>query len=377
MVMTRINSVGRQPTRDKIGRIRPAARYLGAAAGAVVLIAGLSGVGGRVAGAETCTTQSGMSDAERSGLSDAARNLALKVQANDAAGLRASTVAEVAKNFGGLQYLVAITAPKLAGGVATVDQVYLLDASGLKLNADGTAPGAQFFCSLNRTTMEADFTIPALPPGKYGFAMVTIDPASGATAPAPWRLSLLLRQDQGQWLLAGFYPKATTAGGHDGLWYWTQARQMTTAKQPWNAWLYYAAAQRLLQPAEFVVSTHLDKLRTEAASAAPPALSDGVSVDAPLVVKGADGAEYHFTALSVDDSPDQSSLDIAVHLHLDPAAAGAPADPVAARKRNDGASAALLAAYPEMRKPFHGVRVVAEAPGQAPFSSEQTMAEIR
>jgi hypothetical protein len=371
---TSINSIRRQAARWL------AAQIAVAGLGVMIALAALTSVA--VAHAETCTTQSGLSDAERNGLADAARDLALKVQANDAAGLRALTFAEVAKNFGGLQYLVAITAPKLAGGVATVDQVYLLDASGLKLNADGTAPDAQFFCSLNRSTMEADFLVPALPPGKYGFAMVNIAPAPGATVPAPWRLSILLRQEpanqpQSKWMLAGFYPKATTAGGHDGLWYWTQARQMTAAKQPWNAWLYYAAAQRLLQPADFVVSTHLDKLRTEAAAAAPPALSDGVSIDAPLVVKGADGAEYHFTSLNVDDSPDQSALDIAVHLHLDSAATGAPADPAAARKRNDGAASALLAAYPEMRKPFHGVRVIAEAAGQAPFASEQAMAEIK
>jgi hypothetical protein len=344
---------------------------------AAAMFAGLLTVAGPIARAETCTTQSGMSEAERNGLADAARNLALKVQANDAAGLRAMTVDEVAKNFGGLQYLVAITAPKLAGGVAAVDQIYLLDASSLQRNPDGTAPDAQFFCSLNRSTMEADFLIPALPPGKYGFAMVNVAPAPGAGTTAAWRLSFLMRQEQGKWLLAGFYPKATTAAGHDGLWYWTQARQMVAAKQPWNAWLDYAAAQKLLQPADFVVSTHLDKLRTEAAAAAPPALSDGISIDAPLVVKGADGAEYHFTALTVDDSPDQSALDIAVHLHLDADAAGAPADPAATRKRNDVAASALLAAYPEMRKPFHGVRVIAEAAGQPPMASEQPMAEIK
>jgi len=348
------------------------------------VIAAFFAAGGSVARAETCTTQSGLSDAERSGLADAARDLALKIQANDVASLRALTVAEVVKNFGGLQYLVAVTAPKLAGGVAAVDQVYELDASTLQRNPDGSAPDAQFYCSLNRSTMEADFLVPALPPGKYGFAIVNIavapgaaTPAAGAGTPAAWRLSLLMRQEQGKWLLAGFYPKATTAAGRDGLWYWTQARQMATAKQPWNAWLYYQAAQKLLQPADFVVSTHLEKLRTEAAAAAPPALSDGVSIDAPLVVKGSDGAEYHFTSLGVDDSPDQSSLDIVVRLHVDPAAAGAPADPAAARTRNDAAASALLAAYPEMRKPFHGVRVIAETAGQAPFASEQPMAEIK
>jgi len=283
----------------------------------------------------------------------------------------------VVKNFGGLQYLVAVTAPKLAGGVATVDQVYVLDASTLQRNPDGSATDAQFYCSLNRSTMEADFLVPALPLGKYGFAIVNITPAAGAAAPAPWRLSLLMRQEQGKWLLAGFYPKATTAASHDGLWYWTQARQMATAKQPWNAWLYYQAAEKLLQPADFVVSTHLEKLRTEAAAAAPPALSDGVSVDAPLVVKGGDGAEYHFTSLGVDDSPDPSSLDIVARLHVDPATAGAPADPAAARTRNDAAASALAAAYPEMRKPFHGIRVIAETAGQPPFASEQAMAEIK
>jgi hypothetical protein len=357
---------------------------------AAVFSLGLIFIGCGVARGETCTTQSGLSDAERNGLADAARGLAAKVQANDAAGLRASSGAEVAKDFGGLQYLVGNTAPKLAGATATVEQVYLLDATGLKRNADGSAPDAQFFCSLNRSTMEADFTIPALPPGKYGFAIVNVEPAvnpapaAGAAKAAPWRLSFLMRQEPaqpgGQWLLAGFYPRPMTAAGHDGLWYWTEARQMAKDKQPWNAWLYYQAAQRLLQPADFVVSTHLDKLRTEAAAAAPPALSDGVSIDAPLVVKGADGAEYHFTALGVDDSLGQSGLDVAAHLHIeapaDPAAA-TKLDPAAARKRNSDAMSALLAAYPEMRKPFHGVWIYAETTGQPPFATEQSMADIK
>jgi hypothetical protein len=181
-----------------------------------------------------------------------------------------------------------------------------------------------------------------------------------------------MRQEQGKWLLAGFYPRPMTAAGHDGLWYWTEARQLVTAKEPWNAWLYYQAAQILLQPADFVISTHLDKLRTESAAAAPPALSEGVSVDAPLVVKGPDGVEYHFTGLGVDDSLMQPSLDIAAHLHVEP-----EPDPGAARKRNAAAASALLAAYPEMRKPFHGVWIFAESPGQNPFATEQPIADIK
>ena len=355
---------------DLWGGILSAVGVVPALALVLLVIAGLA-VAGPMARAETCTTQSGMAPAERNVLADAARNLAALMQANNTAGLRGLVVAEVAKDFNGLQYLVGTTAPKLAGGTAAVEQVYLLDATNLKRNADGSAPDAQFFCSLNRSTMEAEFTIPALPPGKYGFVMVTVTPAAGTKA-AGWRLSMLLRQEQGKWLLAGFYPKPMAAAGHDGLWYWTTARQMVKDKQVWNAWLYYQAAQKLLQPADFVMSTHLDKLQTEARDAAPPALSDGVSIDAPLVVKGADGKEYHFTGLSVDDSLGQSSLDVEAHLHVD-----SLADQAAARKGNNDAASALLAAYPEMRKAFHGIWVYSEAPGTNPFATEQPMAEVK
>ena len=337
-----------------------------------VLALGALTAGGLVARAETCTTQSGLAQAERDGIAGTASNLASLVLANDAVQLKTGTVAELAKDFGALQYVVGSTAPKLAGGTATVEQVYLLDATNLKRNADGSPPDAQFFCSLNRSTMETEFSIPALPPGKYAYALVTVAPAAGATKTGPWHLSFLLRQEAGKWLLAGFYPKAMTAAGHDGLWYWTEARKMAAEKQPWNAWLYYQAAVSLLQPAGFVNSTHLDKLRTEAATAAPPALSEGVSADAPLVVKATNGTEYHFSGLGVDDSLGQSSLDIAVHLHVEGAA-----DPAAARKRNTDAASALLTAYPELRKPFHGVWIYAETAGQNPFATEQPMAEIK
>jgi len=322
--------------------------------------------------AETCITQSALAPGDRDQLAASARTLATLVQSNGAAALRSLAAPDLAKDFTQLQYLVASAAPKLSGGAITIDQIYLLDATSLKRNPDGSAPDAQFYCSLNRTTMETEFSIPALPPGKYAFAMATISPAPGAAKPSPWRLSFLLLEQQGKWLLAGFYPKPLTAAGHDGLWYWTHARQFVADKQPWNAWLSYQAAANLLQPAPFVNSTHLDKLRTEASAAAPPVLSEGISVDAPLVIKATDGTEYRFTGLGVDDSLGQPSLDVAAHLHVD-----AAADPVAARKRNDAAASALLTAYPELRKPFHGVWIFAEATGQNPFTTEQAMPDIK
>lgn len=329
---------------------------------------------------ESCTTQSAMQPAQRNALADAARKLAAAIVANDAATLKSSAAPDLAKDLGALQYLVATTAPKLAGDTPVVDQVYLLDSTKTKAAADGSLSDAQFYCSLNRTQNEVEFDIPSLPPGAYAFALVKLVP--GTPAASRWRLSLLLRQEpagSGPWLLAGLYPRADEVAGHDGLWYWTQARQMAQQKQAWNAWLYYREAQRLLQPAEFVVSTHLEKLRSESTAAAPPQLSEGIGTDAPLVVKGANGAEYHFTALSAEEAAAgegqaaaANQLDVAVRFNAD-----AMPDQNAARQRNVAAAAALLTAYPELRKVFHGVQVTADTPNQPPFRSAFAMADVR
>jgi len=162
-----------------------------------------------------------------------------------------------------------------------------------------------------------------------------------------------------------------TAAGHDGLWYWTQARAMLKGKEQWNAWLYFQQAENLLSPVNFVQSTHMEKLKSETTAAAPPAVSQGVSADVPLVVKGKDGVDYYFTGMGTDDSLAKDKIDVTARLKV--AAIG---DPVAARKRNANAMSALLSAYPEMRKGFHGVWIFAEAPGQNPFATEEAMTEI-
>jgi hypothetical protein len=318
-----------------------------------------------LASAEVCTTQSQMTPADRDALAATGRSLATKVQADDVKGLQAATVAEYAKDFSGIGDVVGATAAKLKGGTIAVEQVYLLDGTQLKKNADGSAPDAQFFCSLNKSVAEVDFLIPGLLPGRYGFVMVNVE------STAPWQLSFLLRQDQGRWAMAGFYPKALTAAGHDGLWYWTQARAMVARKEHWNAWLYYQQAQSLLQPTGFVQSSHLEKLKSEQAAAAPPALSDGINPSAPLVVKGANGTEYRFIGLGVDDSLGASKIDVVAHLKVDSAA-----DPAVAKKRNADAASALVAAYPELRKAFHGVWIFAETSGQNPYATEEAMGEI-
>ena len=316
--------------------------------------------------AETCTTQSQMKDADRNLLANSAAMLAAKVEAGDLDGVKAATIADFRTNFAPMANAISSTASHVKGSEPEVEQVYLLDASNLAKSASGVNPDAQFFCSLNQSPNETQFSIPQLPPGQYGFAMVRME------SKTPWRLSFLLRQEGGQWQLAGFYPKQLTASGHDGLWYWVQARSLAAQKQPWDAWLYFQEAQSLLYPASFVASTHLDKLQTETTAAMPPAVSGGISADAPLVIKGADGAEFRFTSIGVNDSLNADKIDIAAHLKVDELG-----DPTAARKRNIDAAAALIAAHPELRQSFHGIWVIADAPGQSAYVTQLSMAEIK
>jgi len=318
--------------------------------------------------AETCVTQSQMQPSDREALSGAARALAAKIQANDLVGLQAATIPEFQANFSGIGNAVSATAPGLAGDSPEVEQVYLLDASDTKRNADGSAPDADFNCSLNKGTYEADFSIDELPPGRYGFTMVEF------VGHSPWLVSLLLRQDGtgAPWKLAGFYPKETSAAGHDGLWYWSQARAMAAKKQLWVAYLEYQEARELLQPAEFVSSTHLENLRAESVAATPQELGDGISTDSPLVVKSGTGHIYKFTSVTPGNSLRKDKLEIVVHMNRDSSSTSEET----IRKDNLEAMSSWLAQHPEVRDKFYGMWIFADAPGQAPVATEAVMNEI-
>ena len=312
--------------------------------------------------AETCTTQSQMTPADRETLAAAASALAAKIQADDEAGIKATTIAEFQGNFTGIAQAIAATSAKVKTEKPQVDGLYLLDASMLKAGPGGN-PDASFSCPLSHSASEVDFSIPSLPPGKYAFATVWMDGAS------PWQLSFLMRQDAGKWMLAGLYPKPATADGHDGLWYWKTGRNYVAQKQSWAAWLYLQEAQQLIQPAGFMSSTHLEKLQTELSTAAPPAVANGISADAPLVIQGPAGQEFHITSLNVVDA---LGLDVAAHIKVD-----ALGDAAAARKRNIDAATALVTAHPELRNSFHGVWVFSDAPGNAPYATEFAMADLK
>ena len=239
---------------------------------AIALGLGVALIAGATAQAENCITQSQMLPEERTALADAARTLALKVQANDLAAVKSLTIPEFASNFNGIASTVSSASPKLSGDSAQVDQIYILDASMNKPNPDGSAPDADFVCTLNKGSSESRLFDP---PGFLRENTLSRWCSSRAQIHGWWRCCFGRMAP----VLPGSSPvssrRESSAAGHDGLWYWSQARSNATNKQPWISFIYYQEAQQLLRPAVFVSSTHLENLRAESANANPPDIGDG------------------------------------------------------------------------------------------------------
>jgi hypothetical protein len=304
--------------------------------------------------AVSCKAQAEIPAADRDAIVAAAKTLASDVQSGNSAAVKANTIPSVAANFDSIAKGVDAMAPLIKGAAITVNNVYSLDASDLKASDEEV----QFFCNAADPTTQVTFAIPHLPQGRFAFAVVH---ASGVAKPQ--QLSMLLELD-GQWKLAGFFPRPLTAAGHDGLWFWKQARGFAQKKQNWNAYFYYTTAAYLLAPANFLTSSNLDKLVSETQATKPA----GLPGEVPMSL-AADGKNYAVTGLRTDDA--FNGLDLVVRY-----VAPSSSDAVAARAETVNVMKALLKAHPELRDGFHGLWVFADGAGGAVFSLEQPMSEI-
>lgn len=298
-----------------------------------------------------------MTAAQRNALEQAAMALGQNVQTGNLNALKAQTIADVAAKFSGIANSVEAIQPFIEHAMLTVDTLYLLDATDL------TAPQeAQFFCGMAGSPLIVTLTIPDLPPGRYALAIVH---ATGVEHPQQISMILSSAADGG-WKLAGFFTRPMTLGGHDGLWFWQQARAYAAKKQDWNAWFYFQTAQYLLNPVDFLTSPNLQKLLREAEESEP----SGLPGDQPMQVSG-NGQSYGITSLHTGELAGQ--LDLVVDFK------GAPEpDPVAARAEVTSVMRALLQQHPELASAFHGLWVYAYPPGgQPPFALELPMSQIQ
>jgi hypothetical protein len=309
-----------------------------------------------VARAASCTTQSQMTPADRNALSSAARSMLSQVQNGDVNGLKANTLPAVAADFGGIAGSVQNLQPDVKTATITVDNVYQLDSSTDQAGAAST----QFFCG--SPVVVLNFS--GLPPGKYALALVH---ASGVEKPQ--QVSLILAQNAGRWMLAGFFAKPMVDAGHDGLWYWVSARKFKQANGRWAAWIYYRMAANLLEPLDNLSSPNLQKLQRETDEVKPT----DFPTDKPVTVNSPAGA---FQLTAVDTTTAFGGLDLDVHYTPDAAQAAQLHDGPAARRQVEGVMTALLAAHPELKEAFHGMWVHADQGNASVFALEIPMNQI-
>jgi hypothetical protein len=311
--------------------------------------------------AVSCKTQSMMTEVERDALASSARMLVMDVQQGNTQALRAATIPAIANDFGGIAGSAQDLQPLIAHATITVDNLYRLDAADV---APGTAE-TDFSCGLPGSLMSVGLSFHNLPAGQYAVAIVH---ATGV--PQPQMFTLVLQQMNGQWMLAGFFSHPMTLAGHDGVWFWTQARSYAQRQMKWNAWIYYMAAKRLLRPVEFMTSPNLEMLEHEAAAVKP----EGFPFGKPVEVGGVNGS---FTVTQIAATDALGPLDLSVEYAPTAAQAGQLSDPVAARKQVTEAMLELLAAHPELRVAFHGIWMQAEEGGSQAYALELPMTQIQ
>jgi hypothetical protein len=313
---------------------------------------------GQTAIAVTCTTQSQMTEAQRSVYVQAVQGLATEIQSGNVSAIKAKTIASVAAQFDSIANTIQSVSPTIQGSVLTTQSIYSLHATDLKSPQD-----TQFFCSVPGSQLLINVSIPQLPPGEYAFAVVH---ATGGKQPQ--QISMILANDPAgstQWKLAGIFIRPLMYAGHDGVWYWAQARAYANKKQLWNAYFYYQTAAYLLSPADFISSPNLEKLQKEMSGVRPEGLPDAEPMK--IVVKD---QTFDITNIHTDGS--LGGLDLVVNYKT-----GDVSDPVATRERNVEVMKALLARHPELREAFHGLWVYANAENQRPFAIELPMNQIQ
>jgi hypothetical protein len=151
--------------------------------------------------------------------------------------------------------------------------------------------------------------------------------------------------------------------GHDGVWYWTHARDLAKSDQPWSAWFSYEVARSLLLPVDYLSSPNLEKLGAEQAQI------KGSPQDAfPLSLQDGDRT-WKIDAVRLDASLRQPDLGVTYE-------STGVTDPAALRTEAVAVLSALLKAQPALRENFHGLWAYAMKDGKRTPVMELPMGQI-
>ena len=306
--------------------------------------------------AANCTTQAEMLSPDRDALAAAGGRLAAAVAQQDYDSLKTALLPAEAAEWEGIRGAAEQAAPVLKGGQIQLRNLYLLDATMLPAVAD-----TQFFCSNATGSLTVTITLQSLPPGRYAVVL-----ADDAGAPLGGQIGLILAWDPtgaAAWKLAGLSVRQGIFDGHDGVWYWTHARELASQDQPWSAWYSYDAARWLLVPVEFLSSPNLDKLDHE------QSLIKGGPRDAfPISVHDGDRV-WKIDSVRLDTSLHQDDLGVTYE-------STGVTDPAALRTEAVSVLSTFLKAQPALRASFHGLWAYAMKDGKRSLVMELPMAQI-
>lgn len=313
-----------------------------------------------VAAAEVCNTPVDISAADKAAIEAAANHWNQQLISGDITGMRAEAAPAIADSFDNVVGNAATKMKdKVAGGSSATTFTYKL------VQDQAQTVDAQFYCGIvnDANSVHVSFAIPQLPPGTYGLAITEIQ------GKVPYRVSYVLQQINGQWKIAGFYPTPLAIAGHDGVWYWKQARDFKAKNEMHNAWFYLLIAQDLLQPVPFISTTNLDKLFSEEQQVQPKDVPQ--DKEHPVTFTGSNGKTYNLlTMFPVPD--DKGNLALVVRYSVpDVSNTGA------AFQDNSNLINSLVQKYPEYRQAFNSVVARATAPSGQDFGTELQMKDIK
>ena len=309
--------------------------------------------------ATSCTTQAALLPQDRDALTAAGGRLAVAVAEQDMAALKAALLPAVAQDWEGISSEAQVGAVLMKGGQVQLRNLYLLDATSLGAPAD-----TQFFCTSASGSITVTLSMRALPPGRYAVVL-----ADAAGAPYAGQLGVILAWDgpAGGWKLGGLTVRPGALDGHDGVWWWSHARELARTNQDsidgWSAWYAYDAARMLLLPMDFLSSPNLEKLVTE-----QTAIRNSPQNAFPLTLP--DGPRtWKIDAVSLDPTLLHADLGVAYE-------STGVADPAAQRTEAILVLSALLKAQPGLRENFHGLWAYAVKDGKRTPVIELPMAQI-
>jgi hypothetical protein len=305
--------------------------------------------------AESCTSGSEIEPASRAALDRATQGFLQSIASGDVASLRASAIASLASDFGGVEAAVGQNQAAAKSGKMTVSNIFLLQAEG-----SAPVPRAEFYCGIFNSPDRTTFVFPDLQPGRYAVVVeeavdaqgqAKASPADPGAGPSrdPLFVTMVLSEQQGAWKLAGLFIKPKALGARDADFFQSKAREFKARGDNLLAWLHYLQAWDLMGPVSFMYTGQRDKLADEMQKSKP---NDLPTAEMPLRLASG-GKNFAITDIFPEVVDMQGRKDL--YLIIKYQASTDVTNTAQTFQANRDAIQAVVAKYPAVRASFDGI----------------------